>query len=152
MGTKHHSLDVKLQRPCLDPTEPCNSSDDPVTGAQALVLQTLQKGFGFIAITITTLHLMASECIFSHYKYTLNCREANFPLFSQGFHLGLIIKLTQDRLTGRRKVQGLYSFMHTRALLEKYHQQKSYPHTHHAFIRDEQERQWLENRGEGTER
>lgn len=41
IGTKYHSLDVKLQRPCLDPTEPCNSSDDPVTGAQALVLQTL---------------------------------------------------------------------------------------------------------------
>lgn len=89
-------IHLKLQRPCLDPTEPCNSSDDLVTGAKALELRrlALEKGFGFIAVTITALHLMASECIFSHYKYTLNCREANFPLFSQGFRLGLIIKLT----------------------------------------------------------
>ena len=96
MGTRHHSLDLKLQRPCLNPTEPCNSSDDLVAGVWALELRRLAlwKGFGFIAVTITVLHLMASECIFSHYKYTLNCREANFPLFSQGFHLGLIIKLT----------------------------------------------------------
>lgn len=89
-------IHLKLQRPCLDPTEPCNSSADLVTGAKALELRrlALEKGFGFIAVTITALHLMAPECIFSHYKYTLNCREANFPLFSQGFRLGLIIKLT----------------------------------------------------------
>lgn len=54
-GTKHHSLDLKLQRPCLDPTEPCSSSDDLVTGAKALELRrlALEKGFGFIAVTIT---------------------------------------------------------------------------------------------------